>query len=171
MRFAKPAISTAPIGSSGAPSNGGSRAISAPSTAQRAKNAGHSQAPRMRQRSRVSRTRAECSTLRRVTLDPIRQDPRRRSRAGGHHEGAPEDPGGAQERGVKPPVATETARSEPDVSSEHLTLEDRTGLLRAMLMMRGIEERAMMLYRQGKVPGSFYDGYGQEAVSAGPTWA
>jgi TPP-dependent pyruvate/acetoin dehydrogenase alpha subunit len=29
----------------------------------------------------------------------------------------------------------------------------------------------MTLYRQGKVPGSFYDGYGQEAVSAGATWA
>ena len=29
----------------------------------------------------------------------------------------------------------------------------------------------MTLYRQGKVPGSFYDGYGQEAVSAGPAWA
>ncbi len=28
-----------------------------------------------------------------------------------------------------------------------------------------------MLYRQGKVPGSFYDGFGQEAVSAGATWA
>src|SRR5215218_8895904 len=69
-------------------------------------------------------------------------------------------------------MATETARSEPPASvTEHLTLDDRTGLLRAMLMMRGIEERAMMLYRQGKVPGSFYDGYGQEAVSAGPTWA
>jgi pyruvate dehydrogenase E1 component alpha subunit len=40
-----------------------------------------------------------------------------------------------------------------------------------MLSMRGIEERAMMLYRQGKVPGSFYDGFGQEAVSAGPAWA
>jgi pyruvate dehydrogenase E1 component alpha subunit len=37
--------------------------------------------------------------------------------------------------------------------------------------MRGIEERAMTLYRQGKVPGSFYDGYGQEAVSAGAAWA
>jgi len=50
-------------------------------------------------------------------------------------------------------------------------MEDRVGLLRAMLMMRGIEERAMTLYRQGKVPGSFYDGFGQEAVSAGATWA
>jgi TPP-dependent pyruvate/acetoin dehydrogenase alpha subunit len=65
-------------------------------------------------------------------------------------------------------VATETAR---DQVTEHLTLEDRTGLLRAMLAMRGIEERAMTLYRQGKVPGSFYDGFGQEAVSAGPAWA
>jgi TPP-dependent pyruvate/acetoin dehydrogenase alpha subunit len=58
----------------------------------------------------------------------------------------------------------------PDVT-EHLTTEDRVGLLRAMLTMRGVEERAMRLYRQGKVPGSFYDGYGQEAVSAGPAWA
>src|SRR5690349_12226000 len=69
-------------------------------------------------------------------------------------------------------MATETAQQSvpPDVS-EHLTTEDRVGLLRAMLMMRGIEERAMTLYRQGKVPGSFYDGFGQEAVSAGATWA
>ena len=59
----------------------------------------------------------------------------------------------------------------PASVSEHLTEDDRAGLLRAMLMMRGIEERAMMLYRQGKVPGSFYDGFGQEAVSAGPAWA
>jgi pyruvate dehydrogenase E1 component alpha subunit len=67
-------------------------------------------------------------------------------------------------------MATETAGAPPDVS-QHLTVEDRVGLLRAMLTMRGIEERAMTLYRQGKVPGSFYDGYGQEAVSAGATWA
>jgi len=55
--------------------------------------------------------------------------------------------------------------------TEHLTLEDRAWLLRAMLLMRGLEERAMSLYRQGKVPGSFYDGYGQEAVSAGAAFA
>src|SRR5881227_1504002 len=73
-------------------------------------------------------------------------------------------------------MATEAAQTgtsqevPPDVS-EHLTTHDRVGLLRAMLMMRGIEERAMTLYRQGKVPGSFYDGFGQEAVSAGPAWA
>ncbi|HEV2057876.1 MAG TPA: thiamine pyrophosphate-dependent dehydrogenase E1 component subunit alpha [Solirubrobacteraceae bacterium] len=40
-----------------------------------------------------------------------------------------------------------------------------------MLLMRAVEERAMNLYRQGKVPGSFYDGFGQEAVSVGATWA
>ena len=70
-------------------------------------------------------------------------------------------------------VATETsqAKQAADAAPAHLTLEDRVGLLRAMLLMRGIEERAMMLYRQGKVPGSFYDGFGQEAVSAGPAWA
>lgn len=53
----------------------------------------------------------------------------------------------------------------------HLTQDDRIWLLRAMLLMRGLEERAMTLYRQGKVPGSFYDGYGQEAVSAGAAFA
>lgn len=73
-------------------------------------------------------------------------------------------------------MATETREEAagddvPADVSEHLTPDDRVGLLRAMLMMRGIEERAMTLYRQGKVPGSFYDGYGQEAVSAGPAWA
>jgi TPP-dependent pyruvate/acetoin dehydrogenase alpha subunit len=67
-------------------------------------------------------------------------------------------------------MATETA--EPAVAAAaYLELEDRIWLLRAMLLMRGIEERAMSLYRQGKVPGSFYDGFGQEAVSAGPAFA
>jgi pyruvate dehydrogenase E1 component alpha subunit len=70
-------------------------------------------------------------------------------------------------------MATETAQSSavPADVSEHLTTEDRVGLLRAMLMMRGIEARAMTLYRQGKVPGSFYDGFGQEAVSVGAAFA
>jgi pyruvate dehydrogenase E1 component alpha subunit len=56
-------------------------------------------------------------------------------------------------------------------SGEFLTSDDRVALLRYMLLMRGIEERAMTLYRQGKVPGSFYDGYGQEAVSVGAAFA
>src|SRR5918911_2895817 len=54
---------------------------------------------------------------------------------------------------------------------EHLTRDDRVALLRYMLLMRSIEERAMNLYRQGKVPGSFYDGFGQEAVSVGAAFA
>ncbi|MFZ0090307.1 MAG: thiamine pyrophosphate-dependent dehydrogenase E1 component subunit alpha, partial [Solirubrobacteraceae bacterium] len=72
-------------------------------------------------------------------------------------------------------MATETARPDgvaaPVGGDAHLQPEDRIWLLRAMLLMRGIEERAMSLYRQGKVPGSFYDGYGQEAVSAGAAFA
>src|SRR4051795_3808185 len=69
------------------------------------------------------------------------------------------------------PAQGAAADEVPADVTEHLTTEDRIGLLRAMLLMRGIEERAMLLYRQGKVPGSFYDGFGQEAVSAGPAWA
>src|ERR1700748_835781 len=65
----------------------------------------------------------------------------------------------------------EPAAGGNEATSEHLTLEDRVWLLPAMLLMRGLEERAMTLYRQGKVPGSFYDGYGQEAVSAGAAFA
>ena len=75
-------------------------------------------------------------------------------------------------------MATETAQpaggttpGKGPAQPGHLQLEDRIWLLRAMLLMRGIEERAMSLYRQGKVPGSFYDGYGQEAVSAGAAFA
>jgi TPP-dependent pyruvate/acetoin dehydrogenase alpha subunit len=48
-----------------------------------------------------------------------------------------------------------------------LTQEDRRALLRYMLLMRATEERALALYRQGKVPGSYYDGRGQEAISVG----
>ena len=55
--------------------------------------------------------------------------------------------------------------------ADRLTTADRTALLRYMLEMRGIERRAMTLYRQGRIPGSFYDGLGQEAVSAGAAFA
>jgi TPP-dependent pyruvate/acetoin dehydrogenase alpha subunit len=51
-----------------------------------------------------------------------------------------------------------------------LTREDRTRLFRFMVMMRLSEERAITLYRQGKVPGSFYDGCGQEAISVGSAY-
>jgi len=47
---------------------------------------------------------------------------------------------------------------------------DRADLLdvyRSMLMTRGIEERGHILYRQGKIPGSFYTGRGNEAAAVG----
>jgi TPP-dependent pyruvate/acetoin dehydrogenase alpha subunit len=52
-----------------------------------------------------------------------------------------------------------------------LTGDDRRALLRFMLLMRATEERGLTLYRQGKVPGSFYDGRGQEATAVGPAFA
>ena len=36
-----------------------------------------------------------------------------------------------------------------------------------MTLTRGVEERALNLYRQGKLPGSYYTGRGQEAISVG----
>lgn len=52
-----------------------------------------------------------------------------------------------------------------------LEREDRAALLRFMAMMRAAEERGLTLYRQGKIPGSFYDGCGQEAISVGSSFA
>jgi len=64
--------------------------------------------------------------------------------------------------------ATDAARASR--RGEHLMREDRAGLLRYMLLMRVSEERALTLYKQGKVPGSFYDGCGQEAISVGAAY-
>jgi TPP-dependent pyruvate/acetoin dehydrogenase alpha subunit len=52
-----------------------------------------------------------------------------------------------------------------------LTREDRGELFRFMAEMRAAEERGLALYKQGKVPGSFYDGRGQEAISVGAAFA
>jgi TPP-dependent pyruvate/acetoin dehydrogenase alpha subunit len=40
-----------------------------------------------------------------------------------------------------------------------------------MTLHRAIEERGVSLYKQGKVPGSFYDGRGQEATCVGAAFA
>ena len=48
-----------------------------------------------------------------------------------------------------------------------LDREDLLGIYRNMLITRGVEERGHMLYRQGKIPGSFYTGRGNEASSVG----
>ena len=74
-------------------------------------------------------------------------------------------------------MATPTARpaqlgpAEDQPAVADLTVEDRRELLRYMLLMRATEERALALYRQGKVPGSYYDGRGQEAISVGSAFA
>jgi TPP-dependent pyruvate/acetoin dehydrogenase alpha subunit len=57
-----------------------------------------------------------------------------------------------------------------ELSEPPLTRSDRANLFRYMVMMRTAEERGLTLYKQGKVPGSFYDGCGQEAVSVGSSF-
>ena len=54
-----------------------------------------------------------------------------------------------------------------EVRDAGLDREDLLGVYRSMLMTRGIEERGHILYRQGKIPGSFYTGRGNEAASVG----
>src|SRR5213595_1650046 len=54
-----------------------------------------------------------------------------------------------------------------EVKQTGLDNEDLLGMYRHMLMTRGIEERGHILYRQGKIPGSFYTGRGNEAASVG----
>ena len=62
------------------------------------------------------------------------------------------------------------AREAEPVGSLHeireagLDREDLFGIYRNMLITRGIEERGHILYKQGKIPGSFYTGRGNEAV-------
>ena len=77
------------------------------------------------------------------------------------------------ERGDASAVAPERgpAHAHGEQAGALLTHADRAGLLRFMTMMRLAEERGLTLYKQGKVPGSFYDGCGQEAVSVGSAYA
>jgi TPP-dependent pyruvate/acetoin dehydrogenase alpha subunit len=72
---------------------------------------------------------------------------------------------------MKLEAASPSRSPERDGASDALTRDDRALLLRYMLMMRLSEERALTLYKQGKVPGSFYDGCGQEAICVGAAFA
>ncbi len=54
-----------------------------------------------------------------------------------------------------------------EVKEAGLDREDLLGIYRNMLITRGIEERGHILYKQGKIPGSFYTGRGNEASSVG----
>jgi len=54
-----------------------------------------------------------------------------------------------------------------EVREAGLDREDLLGIYRNLLVTRGIEERGHILYKQGKIPGSFYTGRGNEAASIG----
>ena len=54
-----------------------------------------------------------------------------------------------------------------EVKDVGLDREDLLGIYRNMLLTRGIEERGHILYKQGKIPGSFYTGRGNEASAVG----
>src|SRR5262249_46320046 len=54
-----------------------------------------------------------------------------------------------------------------EVREAGLDREDLLGIYRNMLVTRGVEERGHILYKQGKIPGSFYTGRGNEAAAVG----
>ena len=54
-----------------------------------------------------------------------------------------------------------------EIREAGLDREDLLGVYRDMLITRAIEERGHTLYKQGKIPGSFYTGRGNEAASVG----
>src|SRR5438093_2981311 len=54
-----------------------------------------------------------------------------------------------------------------EIREAGLDRDDLLGIYRNMALTRGIEERGHILYRQGKIPGSFYTGRGNEGSSVG----
>jgi pyruvate dehydrogenase E1 component alpha subunit len=52
-----------------------------------------------------------------------------------------------------------------EIREAGLDREDLLTIYRNMLVTRGIEERGHILYKQGKIPGSFYTGRGNEGAS------
>ena len=54
-----------------------------------------------------------------------------------------------------------------EVKEAGLDREDLLAIYRHMLMTRAIEERGHILYKQGKIPGSFYTGRGNEGAAVG----
>src|SRR5204862_6849828 len=59
----------------------------------------------------------------------------------------------------------EPVSSLTEVREAGLDREDLLQIYRNMVLTRGIEERGHILYRQGKIPGSFYTGRGNEGAS------
>jgi TPP-dependent pyruvate/acetoin dehydrogenase alpha subunit len=63
-------------------------------------------------------------------------------------------------------------RAEPvgslsEIREAGLDRDDLLTIYRNMLITRGVEERGHILYRQGKIPGSFYTGRGNEGAAVG----
>ncbi|MEX2464331.1 MAG: thiamine pyrophosphate-dependent dehydrogenase E1 component subunit alpha [Gaiellaceae bacterium] len=54
-----------------------------------------------------------------------------------------------------------------DIKEAGLDREDLLGIFRNLVLTRGIEERGHTLYKQGKIPGSFYTGRGNEGAAVG----
>ena len=61
----------------------------------------------------------------------------------------------------------EPVASLSEVKEAGLDREDLLQIYKNMVLTRGIEERGHILYRQGKIPGSFYTGRGNEASAVG----
>jgi pyruvate dehydrogenase E1 component alpha subunit len=57
--------------------------------------------------------------------------------------------------------------SAAEIREADLDPEDLLQIYRNMLITRGVEERGHILYRQGKIPGSFYTGRGNEGAAVG----
>jgi TPP-dependent pyruvate/acetoin dehydrogenase alpha subunit len=58
-----------------------------------------------------------------------------------------------------------------EVKDAGLDREDLLTIYRNMILTRGVEERGHILYRQGKIPGSFYTGRGNEGSAVGVAMA
>jgi TPP-dependent pyruvate/acetoin dehydrogenase alpha subunit len=65
----------------------------------------------------------------------------------------------------------EPVNSLTEVREAGLDREDLLTIYRNMLITRGVEERGHILYKQGKIPGSFYTGRGNEAAAIGVAMA
>jgi TPP-dependent pyruvate/acetoin dehydrogenase alpha subunit len=61
----------------------------------------------------------------------------------------------------------EAVTSLREIKEAGLDREDLLGIYRNLMVTRGIEDRGHILYKQGKIPGSFYTGRGNEAAAVG----
>ena len=64
-------------------------------------------------------------------------------------------------------MSTEALRVTPAIEAPGVDMDTRLTLFHLMLLQRYAEERILALYRQGRISGSVYTGYMQEAVAAG----